>query len=92
MSKYSEYQFIEQIKREKGRTDFMSRGHIIDMLSDNDDKWCDIIRALLLGENKILINVLYLIEKVNYCKDHPTEPERFLKGKYLQIFKSLQLK
>lgn len=90
--KYNEFTFIRRIKAGKGRTDFMSRGHILDLLAENDNKWCNVIRALLLGKNEMLISVTYLIEKVNYCQNYPDNPENLLIGKYRQIFEALQLK
>ena len=91
-SNMNEFQFIILIKNRSGRDNVIQIGYIIELLVGNITSWSNVIRALLIDSTEKDILISYLIKKLNYCRNHPNNPEGFLDPKRKQIFKALEIK
>ena len=81
-------EFFDQLTLTKGYD--ISRGKVLDLLAGINQKWSFVIRALILGKTDDKdINIVYLQTKVNFCRNHPENPEGFLDYHRTMIFKAL---
>ena len=67
----------------------ISRGHVIDKLSDKRADWVYILKSLLIKETTRYILVEYLLEK---CISIINDPLGFLDWQGLAIFRSLKIR
>ena len=51
----------------------ISRGHVIDKLSDKKGSWVYIIKALLIKNTTRYVSTLYLLEKIDFVNSNPIE-------------------
>ena len=56
----------------------ISRGNIIDDLSDHNDNWILVLKALLIKNTTHFIAKSYLLEKLNFMKNNPGSAHLFL--------------
>jgi len=69
----------------------ISRGTIIDLLNaeSHKDLWKYTMKALIIGGDKYLIAKSYILEKLDYCKQHLNKPYGFLSISRYNIYKEL---
>lgn len=82
-------EFITRIKNLEGA--IINRGTILDLLALEQHKeiWKFTIKALLIAKDDLWIDKFYLLEKVQYCRDHLDEPYQFLDVFRKKIFDQL---
>lgn len=83
-----EYYIDEIIKKFPEKK--ISRGNIIDHLSNCDDNWVLALKALLIKKNTFYIYIYYLLEKLEFMKNNPNKEHLFLDIQALNIYNALK--
>lgn len=81
-------EFIQHIKH--AHANCITRGNIIDHLSENTDNWILILKALLIKNPKRYIHKEYLLDKLSFMKRNPFHAHMFLDYTGLVIYKALK--
>lgn len=56
----------------------ITRGVIIDYVAENTDTWILVLKALLIKNSSRFIAKSYLLEKLEFMKRNPKDPQGFL--------------
>jgi len=81
--------FITKVRNLEGA--IINRGKILDLLAlvTHKDLWKYAVKALLVALDDHWIDKFYLLQKVQYCKDHLENPHKFLDVFRQKIFDQL---
>jgi len=68
-----------------------TRGQIIDYIAENRDAWVMVLKALLIKNVAKYVSKYYILEKLNFMKEHRYCPSEILDPEGVIIFRKLWL-